>query len=78
MKILTGSGSYKEVLGVSLVEFSRPYYWSGLPLPPPGDLPDPGTEPVSPAALALAGGFFTTEPPGKPHKEGLKVKMLVT
>ena len=37
--------------------------WSGLPFPPPGDLPDPGTEPKSPG---LAGGFFTTEPPGKP------------
>ena len=32
-------------------------YWSGLPCLPPGDLPDPGTEPESPA---LAGGFFTT------------------
>ena len=31
--------------------------WSGLPFPPPGDLPDPGTEPKSPG---LAGGFFTT------------------
>ena len=34
-------------------------YWSGLPCPPPGDLPEPGIEPTSPA---LAGGFFTTEP----------------
>ena len=40
-------------------------YWSGLPFPPPGDLPDPGIEPASPA---LAGGFFTTEPLGKPRK----------
>ena len=40
-------------------------YWSGLPFPPPGDLPDPGMEPTSPA---LAGGFFTTEPLGKPYK----------
>ena len=38
-------------------------YWSGLPFPPPGDLPDPGIEPMSPA---LAGEFFITEPPGKP------------
>ena len=43
--------------------FSRQEYWSGLPFPPPGDLPNPGMELVSPA---LAGGFFTTEPPGKP------------
>ena len=38
-------------------------YWSGLPFPSPGQLPDPGMEPTSPA---LAGGFFTTEPPEKP------------
>ena len=37
--------------------FSRQEYWSGLPFPPPRDLPDPGMEPASPA---LAGGFFTT------------------
>ena len=43
--------------------FSRQEYWSGLPFPPPGDLPNPGIEPMSPV---LAGGFFTTEPPGKP------------
>ena len=43
--------------------FPRQEYWSGLPFPSPGDLPDPGIEPISPA---LAGGFFTTEPPGKP------------
>ena len=41
--------------------FSRQEDWSGLPCPPPGDLPDPGMEPASPA---LAGGSFTTEPPG--------------
>ena len=40
--------------------FSRQDYWSGLPCPPPGDLPDPGTEPASLMSLALAGGFFTT------------------
>ena len=43
--------------------FSRQEYWSELPFPFPGDLPDPGTEPRSPV---LAGRFFTTEPPGKP------------
>ena len=37
--------------------FSRQLHWSGLLFPPPGDLPDPGMEPGSPA---LAGGFFTT------------------
>ena len=38
--------------------FSRQEYWSGLPCPPPGDLPDPGTEPTSFTSLALAGGFL--------------------
>ena len=45
--------------------FTRQEYWSGFPYPPPGDLPDPGIEPVSPASPALAGDFFTTAPPGK-------------
>ena len=40
--------------------FSRQEYWSGLPRPPPGDLPDPGIEPVSVTSLALADEFFTT------------------
>jgi len=38
-----------------------------LPFPAPGDLPDPGTEPTSPVSPVLVVGFFTTEPPGKPH-----------
>ena len=40
--------------------FPRQEYWSGLPFPPPRDLPDPGIKPTSPA---LAGEFFTTELP---------------
>ena len=48
--------------------FFRQEYWSGLPLPSPGDLPDPGIEPTSPASPALADRFFTTEPPGKPRQ----------
>jgi len=43
--------------------FSRQEYWSGLPFPPPGNLADPGVEPMSPA---LAGRFITSGPPGKP------------
>ena len=43
--------------------FSKQEYWSGLPFPPPEDLPNPRTKTISPA---LAGRFFTTEPPGKP------------
>ena len=45
--------------------FSKQEYWSGLPFLSPGDLPNPGIEPASPV---LAGGFFITEPPGKPGK----------
>ena len=44
--------------------FSRQEYWSGLPFPSPGDLPDPGIEPGSPSFQADA---LTAEPPGKPH-----------
>ena len=47
------------------MEFSRQEFWNGLPFPSPRDLPYPGTELIS---LALAGGFFSTEPPGKPMK----------
>ena len=46
--------------------FFRQGNWSGLPFLPPGDLPDPGTEPMIPASPTLAGGLSTTEPPGKP------------
>ena len=47
-------------------EFSRQEYWSGLPCPSAGDLPDSGMEPSSPA---LTGRFFTTEPCGKPQMQ---------
>ena len=42
------------------MRFSRQEYWSGLPFPPPEDLPEAGIEPMSFMSLALAGGFFTT------------------
>ena len=44
--------------------FSKQEYWSGLPFPSPGDLPDPGREPGSPAFQADA---LTSEPPGNPQ-----------
>ena len=47
------------------MEFSRQEYWSGLPFPSPGDLPDPGIKPASLTSLVLAGGFFTTSAIGK-------------
>ena len=48
--------------GSSVHGISRQEYWSGLPFSSPGDLPNPG---MKPASSALAGGFFTTEAPGK-------------
>ena len=50
---------------VSGIDFPGENTGEGFPFPSPGDLPDPGIETASPA---LAGGFFTTEPSGKPHK----------
>ena len=47
------------------VGFSRQTYWSGLPCPSPGDLPNPGVEPESPASQADSS---LSEPPGKPQK----------
>ena len=47
------------------MEFSGQEYWSGFPLPTPGTIPHPGTEPTSLAPPALAGGFFIIDPPGK-------------
>ena len=52
--------------------FYRQEYWSRLPFPSPGDLPNPGIKPASPA---LTGRFFTTEPPGSPSEEGLLGKI---
>ena len=45
-----------------------------LPFPSPGDLPNLGIEPASPA---LAGGFFTTEPPGKPFQSNQPFLLIV-
>ena len=56
--------------------FSRQEYWSGLPFPSPGDLPNPGMEPRSPALQADA---LTSEPPGKPgHLIGLIITLELT
>ena len=45
---------------------SKPEYWNGLPCPPPGDLPNPGTEPTSLMSLPLQAGSLSLVPPGKP------------
>ena len=50
------------------LEFSRKEFLSRLPFTPPGDLPDPEIEPVSPGSPTLAGRFFITKPPGKPQQ----------
>ena len=55
----TGS-SWDSVHGILFMGFSRPEYWSGLPCPPPEDLPNPGIKPGSRTSPALAGGFFNT------------------
>ena len=62
VQLLTTSWTVAQQTALSM-EFSRKEYWNGLPFPPPGDLPDPGIEPISPA---LQVDSFTTEPPGKP------------
>ena len=51
--------------------FSRQEYWSGLPFPPSGDLPNPGIEPGSPAFKADA---LTSDPPWKPNQVAFKIK----
>ena len=47
------------------MEFSTQEYWSGLPFPPPEDLPNPEIKPVSPESLALQADSLPTEPLGK-------------
>ena len=56
--------------------FSRQEYWSGLPCPPPEDLPDPGIEPMSLKSPALASGFFTTSATWKAQRKPTKAKLV--
>ena len=55
--------------GSSVHGISQARILESLPFPSPGDLPDPGIKPASLVSPALAGGFFTTATPGKPHKD---------
>ena len=62
--------------------FSRQEYWSGLPFPYPGDLPDPGIEPMSLSSPAVAGRFFTAGPshlncPSWPDYPGASSKQML-
>ena len=54
--------------------FSRQDYWSGLPCPPPGDLPNLGAEPMSLMTPALGDGILPLMPPGKPLQKAYTVK----
>ena len=56
--------------------FSRQEYWSGLPCPSPGDLPDPGIEPMSLMSPALADGFFTTSATWEAPISGLNCLLM--
>ena len=56
--------------------FSRQEYWSGLPFPPPGDLPEPGMEPMT-FVFCTAGGFFIAEPLEK-SCENINIHQIVT
>ena len=60
------------------MEFSRQGYYSELPFSSPGKLPHPGVQPMFFVSPALAGGFFTTAPPGKPLPESRTWKITMT
>ena len=73
----TISGACSNSVQVPLsMEFSRWKYQSGLPFPPPGDLPDPGIEPESSVSPAFV-SFITTEPLGKPSNLIAKIRSLI-
>ena len=76
--VMTDSGTPRTVARQAplVMGFSRQEYWSGWSCPPPGDLPDPGIEPISPVSPALACRFFTTEPPGKPDEQACEDKYM--
>ena len=74
---LQSVGSQRIVRQAPLsMRFYRQEYWSGLPCPPPRDLPDPEIEPVSLTSPALADGSFTTSPPGSPVKSTVPIKSV--
>ena len=73
LTLLQPHGLYQAPLSM---RFSSQEYWSRLPFPTPGDLPDRGTESTS---LEWAGEFFTTKPPGKPTKgsaQRIRVRLI--
>ena len=64
---MSNSSETHGLPGSSGHEIFRQEYWSGLPFPPPGDLPNLGTEPKSPASPALQVDSLPAEPSGKPQ-----------
>ena len=58
--------------------FSKQEHWSGLPCPPPGDLPNPGMEATSLMSPALAGGFFTTSATWEAQPSSLLLLLLLS
>ena len=59
---------FETLWTIQSMEFSRPEYWRGLPFPSPGELPNPGIEPRSPA---LRADSLPAEPQGKPKNTGV-------
>ena len=71
--ILGTLGTITHQAPLSMI-FSRQEYWSGLPFPTPGDLPNPAIKPKSPT---FVGEFFTTEPPGKPINICINIQKIL-
>ena len=60
------------------MDFSRQEYWSGLPCPPPGDLPDPGIKPASLMSLPWQEGSLRLAPPVKPSYSLISSQFFIT
>ena len=71
-------GQYVACRAPLSMGFSRHKNWSGLPCPPPGNLPDPGIEPLSLTSPALGGGFFSPSATGEVKKAGQKAQKSTT
>ena len=68
------TGAHQGPLAMGLF---RQEYWSGLPFPPRGDFSDPEIKPANFESPALAGRFFSTEPPGKPRDALINLKSFI-
>ena len=68
VKVIQLCPTLSDPMDLSPMEFSRPEHWSGWPFPSPGDLPNPGNKPRSPA---LQADSLPAEPQGKPKSTGV-------